>query len=237
MNLNKIIKENLERMNHELREDDRYWKTSSGNMLFYEEFRTLLPKYCKGKVLDAGAGHLLYKSLLLKHSNVYESMDFQKTDSELTYVADIQDMPSIKSRNYDFVFSRNVLEHVPYPEKAFHEIARVMKDGAHGVITVPFLGYLHNEPYDFWRFTKYSLARLSQDAGLEVIEIRETGGLISFLSYIFQTIFLGLTYRIPLFGKVAFWINYVFQKIALLLDRYIGMKKILPLDYILVVKK
>ncbi len=40
---------------------------------------------------------------------------------------------------FDFVLSSDVLEHVPYPERAFHEISRILKPGGRLIFTVPFL--------------------------------------------------------------------------------------------------
>lgn len=237
MNLKIKIKKNLEKMNYDLRNNEKYWKISAGGMTLLKELKSFLPSYCKGKILDAGAGHLLYKSLLTKYSKDYESMDFQKTHPDLTYVTDIQNMSDVNNDRYNFVFSRNVFEHIPYPAKAFSEIWRVLKTGGYAIITVPHLGYLHNEPYDFWRFTKYSLRKLSTDNNFEIIDIKEMGGFIVFQSYIFQTIFMGLTYNIPIIGKIAFWINFLIQKLALVLDKVAGMKKVLPADYLLIIKK
>jgi|GEM_PF-1626036 len=237
MSLSFIIKKNIEKMNYDLRDNRKYWKTSAGNIIFLAYLNKLLPLYCKGKILDAGAGHLLYKNILTKYSNDYESMDFNQTHHALTYIADIQNMNIIKSNRYDFVFSRNVLEHVINPSKGISEIARVLKNGGHAIITVPHLGYLHNEPYDYWRFTKYSLEKIAKEKNLEVVSIIEIGGFMSFCGYIFQTIFLGLTYKIIIANKICFWINFIIQKIIVFFDKFFGFKKFLPLNYIIIVKK
>lgn len=237
MKLNNLIKKNIKKMNYELRDNQNYWRTSAGNMILLKEFHNLLPKYCKGKILDAGAGHLLYKKMLTKYSEDYESMDFEQTHPNLTHIADIQEMSNISSSRFDFVFSRNVLEHVPHPERGMKEINRVLKPGGYAIITVPHLGYLHNEPHDYWRFTKYSLKLITEEAGLKVEEIREIGGLIAFKGYIFQTIFMGLTYGIPIVGKICFRINFLIQKIIIVLDKIFGLKKLFPLNYLIIIKK
>ncbi|MFA5024714.1 MAG: hypothetical protein WC523_07250, partial [Patescibacteria group bacterium] len=103
MNLKTVIKNNLEKMNYDLRDNGMYWRIFAGGMILLRELKLLLPIYCKGKILDAGAGRLLYKGILMKYSSDYESMDFQQTNSELTYVADIQNMPIIRSNKYDFI--------------------------------------------------------------------------------------------------------------------------------------
>src|SRR3989344_482843 len=233
LKMHKLIKQNLKKMNYDLRASGLYWKTSVSNMVLIKEFRKLFQKYAMGKVLDAGAGHLLYRDLLSKYSESYESLDFEKTHPELTYVADIQNMKNINSDSYDFIFCRNVLEHVPEPEKGFSEIGRILKKNKYALITVPHLGYLHNEPHDYWRFTKYSLKNLAKKNNLEIIKLEEMGGLVAFNAYIFQTIFMGLTYGIPIVGKICLFLNLLIQKILLYLDKIIGMKRLFPLDYLI----
>lgn len=235
--IKKLIKENIKKMNYELRDNQNYWRTSAGNMIFLKELNKLLPEYCNGKILDAGAGHLLYKKMLTQYSPDYESMDFEQTHPDLTYVADIQDMKNIDSDRFDFVFSRNVLEHVPNPSKAMGEISRVLKPGGYAIIEVPHLGYLHNEPHDYWRFTKYALKYISEENNFEVINIKEIGGLIAFNGYIFQTIFMGLTYGIPIINKITFWFNFFIQKVVIFFDKFFGLKKIFPLNYLVLLKK
>ena len=196
-----------------------------------------MPLYCKGRVLDAGAGHLLYKNVIVRYSSEYESLDFEQTHPELSYIADIQNMAEVETGRFDFVFCRNVLEHVKSPQKALTEIYRVLRESGTAIITVPHLGYLHNEPYDYWRFTKYSLREMAKDSGFEIVAIKELGGLFAFQGYVFQTVFLGVTYGIPFLGTVCFWMNVLIQKLFLIFDRVMGGKKVFPLNYLLIIKK
>jgi hypothetical protein len=36
--------------------------------------------------------------------------------------------------------------------------------------------YLHKEPYDYYRYTKYALRRFAETSGFEIILIKEVGG-------------------------------------------------------------
>jgi len=44
------------------------------------------------------------------------------------------------------------------------------------LLNVPFFYYLHEEPYDFFRYTKYALRRFAETTGFEIILIKEVGG-------------------------------------------------------------
>jgi len=228
-----IIKKNIRKMQEEM--GDNYWRISASGIWFQKIFRELLNKYSSGKLLDAGAGNLLYKEMLSDYCTEYESLDI--TDNpNLDYQQDIKDM-ELDSETYDTVFCRNVLEHVEKPQYGIKEISRVLKEDGKAIISVPHLAYLHNEPHDYYRFTKYSLKHMSEEAGLEVVEIREAGGLFSFIGYIFSTAFMGLTYHIPVVSKISYYINKIFQFTVVKLDKITGNASLIPLNYIIVLKK
>jgi SAM-dependent methyltransferase len=46
-----------------------------------------------------------------------------------------------------------LLEHLPYPQKAIAEAQRVLKDNGLLALSVPFHYRLHGFPSDYWRFT------------------------------------------------------------------------------------
>jgi len=52
----------------------------------------------------------------------------------------------------------------------------VLKRGGFALYSVPFIWHLHEEPRDFFRFTKYGLAHLFTKVGFEVVELRALSG-------------------------------------------------------------
>jgi len=69
-----------------------------------------------------------------------------------------------------------VIEHVPHPQKMMMECGRVLKPGGYLILSGPFYWPLHEEPFDFYRFTKYGFAQMLKDAGFSSWEIKEDGG-------------------------------------------------------------
>lgn len=70
----------------------------------------------------------------------------------------------------DLIYSRQVFEHVRYPEALLLDIARALKvDGA-------FIGSTsHLEPYhsfSYWNYTPFGFKKIVESAGLQLIEIR-----------------------------------------------------------------
>lgn len=48
--------------------------------------------------------------------------------------------------------------------------------GGVAIYSVPFIWHLHEEPRDFYRFSKYGLKYLFEKAGFEIIEINALSG-------------------------------------------------------------
>lgn len=69
------------------------------------------------------------------------------------------------------------MEHLEEPERAIRECYRLLKPGGVAVYGVPFIWHLHEEPRDFFRYTKYGLQYLFEKVGFEIIELNALSGL------------------------------------------------------------
>jgi len=228
-----VISRNIEKMQEEL--GSEYFRLSSSGLAFSKVFPRLLEEYGGGRLLDAGAGNLLYMDLLDDYCDSYEALDIQEA-SGIDHVQDLQDT-DLESRSYDTVFCRNVLEHVEKPRSAMSEISRLLRDDGTAIVSVPHLAYLHNEPGDYYRFTQHGLAEIASDTELKAVEIRRAGGFFSFLGYIFSTFFMGLTYSIPLLRWFTFRFNLLIQYLCYWLDGILETGRYLPLNYVAVFRK
>lgn len=236
MNIFSYIKKTNKEYSKKLIDTDKYWQKSPSNLLLKQATLESLAEYGKDKkVLDAGAGRLAYRPLIKLFTNNYTSSDFKKTHDQLDVVTDIEKM-SFKDKTFDLVFCSQVLEHVPHPNKALTEINRILKSKGHVVITVPLLGYIHNAPYDFYRYTRFGLETLAKDSGFKVIKLEELGGFFSFLGYVRSTFVMPL-FGLPLVGSFIFTFNHILSKIDILLDKLLPNKKVFPLNYLLILEK
>ena len=135
----------------------------------------------KARILDAGAGECRY-AFAFAHCN-YVACDRAVGDATWNYkrinvVADLESIP-FKPETFDAVLSANVLEHIGEPGTALRDIATVLKPGGRLYMSVPFLGDpIHQEPYDFFRYTEYGLRHLIQKAGLTPVSILPMGGVL-----------------------------------------------------------
>ena len=124
-------------------------------------------------ILDIGCGHRPYSDLFEKSN--YIGLDHGTDDTSPDVVGDGMRLP-ICSGAVDIVFSTQVIEHVPNPGLMIRECYRVLKPGGYLILTGPFYWPLHEEPFDFHRFTKYGFAHYLSEAGFSEWEIKEDGG-------------------------------------------------------------
>jgi SAM-dependent methyltransferase len=129
-------------------------------------------------VLDVSAGQCRYRPFF-DHSQ-YLSIDNGVGDerwnySHLDLLGDAMDLP-IQSNSVDVVLNLTSLEHYPKPQDALHDVYRVLRPGGTLYLYVPFVAPEHQSPHDYFRYTRFGLAHLCKEAGLEVEFLMPTNG-------------------------------------------------------------
>lgn len=200
-----------------------------------DEMTRLLPYHAKGVLLDAGCGTQPFRALVEPYVDRYVGYDIEARADDVDYLGDLEDMAAVPSGSVDVVLCSEVLEHVPHPAAAIAEFHRIVKPGGTVVLTVPFLARLHEEPYDFYRYTRHGLRRLLEDGGFGLDELVETGSLFSFLGHQVSVALLGLTWHRSAVRRLAVAVNHALVvKPAVALDRRSRMARRLPLGYVVV---
>ncbi|MEP3050495.1 MAG: class I SAM-dependent methyltransferase [Erythrobacter sp.] len=191
----------------------------------------------QGLTLDAGSGRGGWASVIARNGE-RESVDIApRGDEEVTWVADLQDMPQVPTARYDSVVCHQVLEHVPHPHQAIAELLRVMKPGGLAAISVPHLSRLHELPHDYTRFTPNGLKLALEDAGFEVIELNHFGGLACFIHHQLATIGSAIFNVLPFGGKVFSVLNAPFSYLAQGFDARTDRKGLLANGVIALARK
>lgn len=230
------IKENNRRISDALAGRRQYFTFCTTNLALYRIVTRLAPRGVVGRVLDAGAGRQAYRPLLSIYAEGIDTLDISDQEGRTDYVGDIQNMP-LADDTYDSVLCAQVLHHVPDPQRAVREIARVLKPGGKALITVPHLSWLHNEPHDYFRFTVHGLRHMLARANLEEIEIVPAGGLICFLGYIPTATCMGLCWSLRWLFRLMLPVNALFVRVCLALDRLIGALRLYPANYVVLARK
>jgi SAM-dependent methyltransferase len=78
------------------------------------------------------------------------------------------------------------------------EALRVLKPGGCAIVTVPLFWHLHEEPRDFFRYTKHGLRHVLEEAGFEVLSVTALSGFC-------VTFAQELCYFLQRFGSTRAW--------------------------------
>lgn len=171
-----------------------------GAALVARFYSDCLPVCARGRLLDLGCGKLplfaAYKPYVEEVICVDWAASFHD-NPHLDHIADLNSPLSLPDNSFDTVILSDVLEHIREPAQLLSEVARVLRVGGTLILNVPFYYMLHEEPYDYYRYTKYALEYLVVRSGLSVVRLEARGG----IPEIMGDLSAKLLHRIPWFGK------------------------------------
>ena len=136
------------------------------------------------RLLDAGAGEGNYKHYF--SAQRYCGLDLGIGDQKWNYgaldvVGDLSGMP-FRDAAFEACLNVVTLEHVKDPAQVIREIARTLAPGGRFLLIVPFDWEEHQQPHDYFRFTRYSLAYMLDRAKFEEVSITPVGGFFRMMS-------------------------------------------------------
>jgi len=139
---------------------------------------SLASRYFRGRVIDIGCGTRPYAARLAPFVTEHVGVDHALCPHGLAAVDLVGTAYAVPapSESFDCALCTSVLEHLEEPQQALRECLRLLRPGGVAIYSVPFLWHLHEEPRDFYRFTRHGLAYLFTRAGFEVMEIRALSG-------------------------------------------------------------
>lgn len=191
------------------------------------------------RVLDAGAGAAPYRPLFVHCDYITQDWPGTTHDSarRADIVADIHELP-IADHSFDFVLCTEVLEHVADPRRVLAELYRVLRPGGAVLLSVPFVGELHEEPHDHWRFTSHGLDGLLAGAGFADADLQPLTGYWSTLAHMMRHAGIAtrpVAGRVPrMTGALAFallCLSAILHKLTPTLDRF-DARRALPIGWI-----
>lgn len=166
-------KENLERLN-----SLKLSKRNPNYLVYKFLFRDLeyaISKYAIGDVLDIGCGNKPYVSLF-KNTNSYKGCDIvQSSQNQVDVLCEATHIP-LDDQMFDTVFSTQTIEHVFDHNKLIKESNRLLKSQGYLILSGPMYWPHHEEPYDFFRFTKYGFTQLLESHNYNIVEVIPNGG-------------------------------------------------------------
>ena len=136
------------------------------------------------RMLDAGAGEGKYAHYFDRQR--YCGVDLAVGDAAWDYsnLDVLADLTALPFRTGAFQAAINVvtLEHLREPARALAEIARTLEPGGRLLLAAPHEWEVHQAPHDYFRYTRFGLQYLLEQAGFEAIDIRAAGGYFRLLA-------------------------------------------------------
>jgi len=207
-----------------------------------KEVICILKENVRGRILDVGCGNKPFEKYLESMVTEYIGCDVvQSSLQKVDVVCDATDIP-FENECFDSIISTQVLEHISETDLCLQEMYRLLVKGGILILTVPFVWPIHEEPYDYYRFTEHGLRFKLERVGFKNMKIKATGGLwislgLMFLSFgcrnINKKTNVLCLFFLRIYNKVFLLI---FNNIFSFLNRLFPCKRI-PSNYIVIAKK
>lgn len=190
-----------------------------------DKIHARLPKL-SGLVVDLGCGVRPFEHDILQYADNYIGVDWGNTlhGVQADILADLNQPLPIADAAANHVVSFEVLEHLAEPQVMLGEAFRILRRGGQITLSVPFQWWVHEAPWDYYRYTCHGLEYLLRKAGFIDIAVTPTTGFWSMwlLKLNYQTARLARGPRQVRFLiralLIPFW--WTNQQLAQALDRF-----------------
>jgi SAM-dependent methyltransferase len=143
---------------------------------YHKDLFNAFDQHVQGKLLDIGCGNKPYYNYLKDSITEYIGCDIvQSSDNQVDIISFANDI-KLPNNLFDTVISTQTIEHVEDHQGLINEAFRLLKPGGKFIVSGPLYWPLHEEPYDFFRFTKHGFKYILEKAGFDVLEIKSNGG-------------------------------------------------------------
>jgi len=137
-------------------------------------------RHARGELLDIGCGSKPFAPLFAGQVKRYWGSDLRASrylgSARPDAFATAEAQP-FRSGSFDTVLGLSMLTYLSEPGRMLSEAHRVLKPGGMLILEFTQMVPLHDEPHDYFRFTRYGAEVLLQKAGFEMLEAVPVGGL------------------------------------------------------------
>lgn len=138
----------------------------------------------RAQVLEVGAGGERHAGWFSGHGYVGVEAGCGEAEwkgGRPEVIAGLTSLP-FRGECFDACLSAGTLEHVPAPGGALREMARALRPRGRLLLIAPQEWEVHQAPQDYFRFTRYGLRYLLEQAGFTEIRILSVGGFFRLLA-------------------------------------------------------
>ncbi len=136
--------------------------------------------HARGALLDVGCGSKPFEPLFAGRVSRYWGSDLRASRylaGERPDAFATAEAQPFRAGSFDTVLGLSMLTYLPEPGRMLAEAHRVLQPG--GVLIMEFTQMvpLHDEPHDYFRFTRFGAEYLLREAGFDMVEAVPVGGL------------------------------------------------------------
>jgi 2-polyprenyl-3-methyl-5-hydroxy-6-metoxy-1,4-benzoquinol methylase len=157
-------------------------------------YQSSIPKHAKGRLLDLGCGKVPLYEMYKDYVSDTVCVDWANSFHENQFVdirCDLSENLPIPDGQFETIILSDVIEHLPNPEKIWKEMFRLLTPGGKLLLNVPFLYWIHEAPYDYYRYTEFALKRFAESSGFTLVLLEPMGGVPEVLADVLSKYFLG----------------------------------------------
>ena len=199
-------------------------------------YAAAIENYASGPLADLGCGKVPLYGMYRDRVTDVTCIDWPCSHHQSPHIdilADLNIPLDLERESFDTVIASDVIEHLHNPRALFCSAYHLLRRGGKLIIGVPFLYWIHEEPYDFHRYTRFALEKMTSDAGLVTISLVSYAGAPEVLA----DILIKTLAPWPRLVKFA----YVFSRALLSLSRVRQLssmtRDVMPMGYLLVAEK
>lgn len=204
---------------------------------FYDEH---LKIHVRGKLLDLGCGKAPLYEAYKGFADEVVCVDWPNSlhkNPHLDHEMDLNQPLQFADNSFDTIILSDVLEHIRKPDLLLAEIFRILAPGGKLIMNVPFYYWLHEEPFDYYRYTKFALKAMGEDAGFNIIKLEAIGGAPEILTDIISKIIIKMPVLGPLAARVIQKTTQLFLRLSLGRKLSTKTSEKFPLGYVMIAGK
>ena len=163
------------------------WSFWTFNWLIHHKTIAALERaapHASGTLLDVGCATKPFAPVLAPRVDRYLGIDLP--DSRFVLAGPPERRPDVYGRaealpfrdaSLDTVLGLSMITYLPEPGVFLAEAGRVLRPGGALILEFTQMAPLHDEPHDYFRYTRYGAAWLLERAGFTPVEVIPIGGL------------------------------------------------------------
>ncbi|MDF1835887.1 MAG: class I SAM-dependent methyltransferase [Alteraurantiacibacter sp. bin_em_oilr2.035] len=144
--------------------------------------------HARGDLADIGCGKVPFYGMYRDRVEQITCIDWPQSPHETDHIdipADLNAPTSLADASFDTILSSSVLEHIWDHATFWDEMVRTLRPGGKMIMIVPFIYWLHEEPHDYFRWTRHAFAKACEERGLIIRELTPYGGGLDVLADLF----------------------------------------------------